>query len=110
MERITWLEFRDWVPTRINTVLLQLGTLEPHGVAPNGTNILAPLAMARDITARERDDPPVIPYGFTGVMDAYPGSFTVSEESFLRLRARGSCPSCEKQFQKHHPAKRARRR
>jgi creatinine amidohydrolase len=24
----------------------------------------------------------VIPYGFTGVMDAYPGSFTVSEESF----------------------------
>jgi creatinine amidohydrolase len=52
MERITWLEFRDWVPTRINTVLLQLGTLEPHGVAPNGTNILAPLAMARDIAPR----------------------------------------------------------
>jgi hypothetical protein len=40
------------VPTRINRVLLQLGTLEPHRVAPNGTNILAPLAMARDIAPR----------------------------------------------------------
>ena len=83
MERITWLEFREWVPAKINTVLLPLGTLEPHGVAPNGTDILAPLAMARDIAPRVNAMvAPVIPYGFTGVMDAYPGSFTVPEESF----------------------------
>jgi creatinine amidohydrolase/Fe(II)-dependent formamide hydrolase-like protein len=25
---------------------------------------------------------PVIPYGFTGVMDAYPGSFTIPEDAF----------------------------
>ncbi len=37
MERINWLEFRDWVPARIRTVLLPLGTLEPHGVAPPGS-------------------------------------------------------------------------
>jgi creatinine amidohydrolase len=83
MERITWLEFREWVPAKINTVLLPLGTLEPHGVAPNGTDILAPLAMARDIGPRiNAMVAPVIPYGFTGVMDAYPGSFTVPEETF----------------------------
>jgi creatinine amidohydrolase len=35
------------VPAKINTVLLPLGTLEPHGVAPSGTDILAPLAIAR---------------------------------------------------------------
>ena len=52
MERIDWLEFRDWVPTRIATVLLPLGTLEPHGVAPNGTDILAPRAIAREIAPR----------------------------------------------------------
>lgn len=46
MERINWLEFRDWVPTKIATVLLPLGTLEPHGVAPNGTDILAPRVNA----------------------------------------------------------------
>jgi creatinine amidohydrolase len=83
MERITWLEFREWVPAKINTVLLPLGTLEPHGVAPNGTDILAPVAMARDIAPRVKAMvAPVIPYGFTGVMDAYPGSFTVPEETF----------------------------
>jgi creatinine amidohydrolase len=83
MERINWLEFRDWVPAKIRTVLLPLGTLEPHGVGPNGTDILVPMAMAREIAPRVNAMiAPVIPYGFTGVMDAYPGSFTVPEESF----------------------------
>lgn len=52
MERINWIEFREWVPAKIRTVLLPLGTLEPHGVAPNGTDILAPVAMAREIAPR----------------------------------------------------------
>src|SRR5437879_1760620 len=83
MERINWLEFRDWVPAKIRTVLLPLGTLEPHGVGPNGTDILVPAAMAREIAPRlNAMIAPVIPYGFTGIMDAYPGSFTVPEESF----------------------------
>ena len=83
MERINWIEFREWVPAKINTVLLPLGTLEPHGVAPNGTDILAPVAMAREIAPRVNAMvAPVIPYGFTGVMDAYPGSFTVPEDAF----------------------------
>src|SRR5438034_3677350 len=88
VERINWIEFREWVPAKINTVLLPLGTLEPHGVAPNGTDILAPVAMAREIAARVNAMvAPVIPYGFTGVMDAYPGSFTVPEDA-LRSYAR----------------------
>src|SRR5438876_4347512 len=88
VERINWIEFRQWVPSKIDTVLLPLGTLEPHGVAPNGTNILAPVAMAREIAARVNAMvAPVIPYGFTGVMDAYPGSFTVPEDA-LRSYAR----------------------
>ena len=83
MERINWLEFRDWVPTQIQTVLLPLGTLEPHGVAPNGTDILAPVAIARAVAPRVNAMiAPVIPYGFTGILDAYPGSFTVPEEIF----------------------------
>ena len=31
MERINWKEFAEWVPSRIDTVLLPLGTLEAHG-------------------------------------------------------------------------------
>src|SRR5437870_13110580 len=83
MERINWIEFREWVPAKINTVLLPLGTLEPHGVAPNGTDILAPVAMAREIAPRVNAMvAPAGPYGFTGIMDAYPGSFTIPVEAF----------------------------
>ena len=44
MDRINWMEFSEWVPAKINTVLLTLGTLEPHGVTANGTDIFAPVA------------------------------------------------------------------
>jgi creatinine amidohydrolase len=83
MERINWMEFREWVPAKINTVLLPLGTMEPHGVAANGADILAPVAMARAIASRiNAMIAPVIAYGFTGIMDAYPGSFTIPEEAY----------------------------
>jgi len=83
MERINWIEFREWVPAKIDTVLLPLGTLEPHGVAPNGTDILAPVAMAREIAPRVNAMvAPAVPYGFTGILDAYPGSFTIPEDAF----------------------------
>ena len=42
MDRINWMEFAEWVPGKIDTVLLPLGTLEPHGVTANGTDIFAP--------------------------------------------------------------------
>ena len=83
MERINWMEFREWVPGKIRTVLLPLGTIEPHGVTANGADILAPVAIAKEIAPRlNAMIAPVIPYGFTGVMDAYPGSFTVPEDVY----------------------------
>jgi creatinine amidohydrolase len=83
MERINWMEFREWIPAKINTVLLPLGTIEPHGVTANGADILAPVAIAKEIAPKVNAMiAPVIPYGFTGVMDAYPGSFTVPEDAY----------------------------
>ena len=83
LERINWLEFAEWVPAQITTVLLPLGTLEPHGVAANGTDILAPLALARAIAPRVNAMvAPAVPYGFTGILDAYPGSFTIPEDAY----------------------------
>ena len=49
LERINWMEFRELVPRRIDTVLVPLGTLEPHGVTAKGADIIAPLAIARAI-------------------------------------------------------------
>ena len=42
MELINWMEFKEVVPSKINTVLLPTGTLEPHGVVNNGADNTAP--------------------------------------------------------------------
>ena len=47
MSDINWMEFKEAVPSKINTVLLPTGTLEPHGVINNGADITAPVAIAR---------------------------------------------------------------
>lgn len=83
LKRMNWMEFGDWVPAKISTVLLPLGTIEPHGVTANGADILAPVAMAHEIAPHVNAMiAPVIPYGFTGTMDAYPGSFTIPEDAY----------------------------
>jgi creatinine amidohydrolase len=83
IERINWMEFREWVPAKIDIVLLPLGTIEAHGVTANGTDIIAPVAMAKEIAPRVNAMiAPAIPYGFTGILDAYPGGFTVPEDVY----------------------------
>ncbi|MCI0485807.1 MAG: creatininase family protein [Blastocatellia bacterium] len=83
MSDINWMEFKEVIPSKINTVILPTGTLEPHGVINNGADITAPLAIARRI-ARDVNAmiAPVIPYGMTGSMDAYPGAFSISEAAY----------------------------
>jgi creatinine amidohydrolase len=83
MERINWMEFREAVPARIQTVLLPTGTLEPHGVVNNGADNTAPLAIARQIARRTNAlIAPVLPYGMTGSMEAYPGAFQITEAAY----------------------------
>lgn len=83
MERINWMEFRETVPSKINTVLLPTGTLEPHGVANNGADNTAPFAMAKTISRRVNAlIAPTLPYGITGSMEAYPGAFQISESAY----------------------------
>src|SRR6267378_6804277 len=52
MAEINWMEFHEWVPLKITTVLLPTGTLEAHGVENNGADITAPVEIARRMTAR----------------------------------------------------------
>ena len=83
MERINWMEFKEVVPSKIRTVILPTGTLEPHGVANNGADNTAPFAMAKTISRRVNAlIAPTLPYGITGSMEAYPGAFTISESAY----------------------------
>jgi creatinine amidohydrolase len=83
LERINWMEFKELVPSKVPTVLLPLGSLEAHGVTANGTDILSPVAMARDIAARVNAMvAPVVPYGITASLAAYPGGLTIPEDAY----------------------------
>lgn len=83
MERINWMEFKETVPSKIDTVLLPTGTLEPHGVVNNGADNTAPFAMAKTIARRVNAMiAPTLPYGITGSMEAYPGAFQITEAAY----------------------------
>jgi creatinine amidohydrolase len=85
MDDLNWMEFAELVPARVRTVILTVGTLEPHGVANNGADNTAPVAIARGIMAHEGINAllaPHVPYGVTGSMTQYPGAMTIPEESY----------------------------
>ena len=83
MDRINWMEFREWVPNKIDTVLLPTGTLEPHGVANNGADNTAPFAIATAIAERTNAlVAPTLAYGMTGSLAAYPGAFKMSADVY----------------------------
>ncbi|MGI8669446.1 MAG: creatininase family protein [Aridibacter sp.] len=83
MDRINWMEFQEVVPSKIDTVMLPTGTLEPHGVANNGADNTAPMAIAKTIAKRTNSMiAPTLPYGMTGSLAAYPGAFKMSEAAY----------------------------
>jgi creatinine amidohydrolase len=83
MDELNWMEFRKLVPGQIKTVLLTVGTLEPHGVANNGADNTAPVAIARTIAPEVNAlIAPHIPYGITGSMSPFPGAAHIPEEAF----------------------------
>ena len=83
MNLMCWQEFGELVPARIRTALVPFGSLEPHGVIPNGTDNLAPEAMARDIAARvDALIAPTLNYGMTDAMKAFPGAVSIPSEAY----------------------------
>tara|TARA_R110002124_G_scaffold286310_1_gene466839 strand:+ start:22926 stop:23795 length:870 start_codon:yes stop_codon:yes gene_type:complete len=83
MNLINWMEFAEFVPDQIETVLLPVGTLEPHGVIPNGADNLAPERMAKEFAGElNAMIAPTLNYGMTGSLQAYPGAFAISEEAY----------------------------
>jgi creatinine amidohydrolase len=83
MNLLCWQEFNELVPGKIKTVLLPTGSLEPHGVIPNGADNLEPEAMARAIAERVGAlIAPTLNYGMTADMMAYPGAVSISKEAY----------------------------
>lgn len=83
MNLLGWQEFAELMEAGIETVLIPTGTLEPHGVLPNGSDNLAPEAMARELAPRLNAlIAPTLNYGFTGSFAAFPGNLSISESTY----------------------------
>jgi len=83
MADLNWMEFREVVPAKVRTVLLPAGTVEAHGVANNGADVTAPVALARAMAPRVNAlVAPAVPYGVTGSLDPYAGGITIGEEAY----------------------------
>ena len=88
LNELNWMEFRELVPAKSDTVLLPVGTMEAHGVTPNGTDNLAPVAIARKMAADVNGlVAPVVSYGITGSLDAFAGGITISDAAFRAYMA-----------------------
>jgi creatinine amidohydrolase len=83
LAELSWEQFRDVVPARYATVLVPVGTIEAHGALPLGTDTLIPAAIAEQLAPRLAAlIAPAVPYGVTNSLLPYPGSTTVSSETF----------------------------
>lgn len=83
MDDLNWKEFKEFVPSRINTVLLTVGTQEAHGFINDGADNTAPIAIAHSI-AEDLNAliAPHIYYGVTGILAPYPGSIQIPPDVF----------------------------
>ena len=80
---LNWMEFRELVPAKIQTILIPTGTIEAHGVTPNGTDNIAPVAIARKMApSLNALVAPVVSYGITGSLDAFAGGITITDQAY----------------------------
>lgn len=82
-EEMNWAEFGKLVPDKFDTVIIPVGTIEAHGVSPLGTDIMIPVEIANRI-AKDLNAiiAPAVSYGITSSLLDYPGSVTLSSETF----------------------------
>ena len=83
MQKMTWKQVRDLVPDEITTVIFPVGTLEAHGATALGTDNYIPESIAHYMADKINDlIAPTVNYGITRSLYGYPGSITVSPDSF----------------------------
>ncbi|MEW6413498.1 MAG: creatininase family protein [Candidatus Zixiibacteriota bacterium] len=83
LDRLNWLAVKDTVPSRIDTAILPVGTVEAHGSSCLGTDNRIPEDIAGGIAERLNAlIAPTINYGITRSLYRYPGGFTIKPDTF----------------------------
>lgn len=80
---LNWMEFGELVPREIRTVLVPVGTLEPHGITSLSTDVEIASHLAEAVAERVNAlVAPAIPYGVTAHLGALAGGTHVRQEAF----------------------------
>ena len=83
MSHLNWMEFAEWVPDPVSTVLVPVGTLEPHGITSLGTDNEIATRLAEALADRlNAFVAPTIPYGVTAGLGALAGGTHVKPDAF----------------------------
>lgn len=83
LKKLTWTKIKKMVPDQLDTILLPVGTIEAHGAAALGTDVLIPEAIAASQAERLNAlIAPTVNYGVTRSLYRYPGSSTIQPGNF----------------------------
>lgn len=83
LQRLNWLELKGQVPSKIDTVILPIGTVEAHGTSCTGTDNFIPDSIAYGIADRVNAlVAPVLGYGVTKSLRRYSGALTINPDTF----------------------------
>jgi len=83
ISHLNWMEFAEWVPDPIATVLVPVGTLEAHGITSLGTDNEIATGLAEALAERlNAFVAPTIPYGVTAGLGALAGGTHIKAAAF----------------------------
>ena len=86
LQRLNWLDLKDLVPLKIDTVIIPIGTVEAHGTSCTGTDNFIPDSIAYGIADRVNAlVAPVLGYGVTKSLRRYSGALTIEPDTFGRF-------------------------
>ena len=83
LQRLSWLKIKELIPTKIDTIIFPVGTVEAHGSACLGTDNFIPETIAEGIAERLNAlIAPTVNYGITKSLYRYNGGACITPSTF----------------------------
>jgi creatinine amidohydrolase len=81
--KLSWIDIKELIPGKIDTLIFPVGTVEAHGSFALGTDNYIPESIAEYLADKINAlIAPTVNYGLTRSLYGYPGSITVTESNY----------------------------
>ncbi len=83
LQKLSWIKIKELVPSKIDTIIFPVGTVEAHGSSCIGTDNYIPEVIAEGIAERINAlVAPTVNYGITKSLYRYNGGSTITPSTF----------------------------